>query len=1319
MFRQYRFFASNILFFLALVMLLPNLLWAYKASDFSWIPPFLARDEMPSTTIILDNSGSMFNRAYTDQFNSTKEYYGYFDPKTYYTYNTSGYFQPNNATGTWNGNFLNWASMHRIDVARKVLTGGKYTTSGRYEFQYPDGSSDDTDPRVPPFTYNANTQVTDLNNATRYMTPYRSNVTIKHNISSWTWSGWVVTNGLYIGSDRYQLFVESPSKTGVIDQFSSKTRMSLFLYYRKDGIDSGGIMRQSMTATTSGVDAIKTIINNTVPSTNTPLAETLYTVIGYIQQINTNLSEDYTTKGPKYFSDSYGVSTTEDPYYFPAYSSVYSCTDQNIIFITDGESTADQDIPNARKNNAPSPFRRSYSMAPTYYAPGSDYLQDIAYWGHTTDLRTGTGFGGYQSINLFTVFASFGSSGSEFLRRSTYFGSFKDKNGDGILNSADLAEADFANPENYFEANSGQELEASIAAAFQAATSAKASGTSAAVASQRGDGDGAAYQAVFFPPSSNPTAPAWSGQVHAYFLDGNSNLREDTNSNRRLDLIGDKIISFANDKVYTYTDTNGDTIINNSENATQTELASINSINFLWSSSPWLNGINDTNIIQQRASYNSTSPERRYIFTFVDKNSDMIANATNNEVQPFVLSAVPATTTLKLHDYFYNHLTLYESQSGSLALGTTAPQSTINSLRSNTTAFNNYQAALAKRQVDFIRGANVGNATNVGGSTISDTVRSRTWRLGDIIYSSPTVVSRPAENYHLLYNDNTYSNFINKYKNRRQVAYVGANDGMLHAFNGGFYNSTNGISFGLTRDGKAGFALGAELWAYVPYNLLPHLRWLMDPNYGTNLHVSYMDLKPRVFDARVFFNPGTMTPTDANTYPDGWGTIMVAGMRLGGAHIGVDVNKNLSANRNATSAYVVMDITDPEQPPKLLAEITMPNQGFTTCYPTLMPMTKRNASAASENQWYLVFGSGPADAAGYANPTRLHDTTSLQNGRLYVVDLKALVADKQLKSVNSSKIFASGAHAATIAESASFISGPAAVDFGIGSSNSSDAFTADAVYYGTTAGSETTGLGRMYRLVTRNSNSPLNWTLNSTVIDVGKPIPATPTISKDDDGRIWIFFGTGRYYNNSDTQQTSRMTFYGIKEPVTAGTRTWGTVSSANLFNSTRISIGAGTCGSNPKYFTKNCVQITNATVTSDWDTLVNAVRNSAGWRQDFSPAYERTLGQPAVFRGAVLFTTYTPTNEVCSGGGNASLWGLYYKTGTPYYKPIFGVVNNVIIKSVDVGRGPASGPSIHLGKDGKVSGLVQSGNAGLVPIAIEPPYGDPSGPLYWRQNFN
>src|ERR1700722_4424361 len=78
-------------------------------------------------------------------YSDTIDYYGYFDSAKCYTYG-SGVFTPaatvtgyvnsstpltsHHCSGQWSGNFLNWASMTRMDAVRKLLYGGLRSTDG-------------------------------------------------------------------------------------------------------------------------------------------------------------------------------------------------------------------------------------------------------------------------------------------------------------------------------------------------------------------------------------------------------------------------------------------------------------------------------------------------------------------------------------------------------------------------------------------------------------------------------------------------------------------------------------------------------------------------------------------------------------------------------------------------------------------------------------------------------------------------------------------------------------------------------------------------------------------------------------------------------------------------------------------------------------------------------------------------------------------------------------------------------------------------------------------------------------------------------------
>lgn len=112
------------------------------------IPPnILAANNLPMVMLSASKDFTMFWKAYTDfddidadgvidrTFMPAYKYYGYFDPTKCYSYSAANTrFEPkriSDANGyctagasEWSGNFLNWTSMSRIDVLRKVLYGG-------------------------------------------------------------------------------------------------------------------------------------------------------------------------------------------------------------------------------------------------------------------------------------------------------------------------------------------------------------------------------------------------------------------------------------------------------------------------------------------------------------------------------------------------------------------------------------------------------------------------------------------------------------------------------------------------------------------------------------------------------------------------------------------------------------------------------------------------------------------------------------------------------------------------------------------------------------------------------------------------------------------------------------------------------------------------------------------------------------------------------------------------------------------------------------------------------------------------------------------
>jgi len=187
-------------------------------------------------------------------------------------------------------------------------------------------------------------------------------------------------------------------------------------------------------------------------------------------------------------------------------------------------------------------------------------------------------------------------------------------------------------------------------------------------------------------------------------------------------------------------------------------------------------------------------------------------------------------------------------------------------------ADNNSQDDLGPERVAWLRGDD--DAHNSFRSRMSPEGTLRL--LGDVINGNPQFMGRRNAGYAYFEGNegSSYIDFLDSstFKNRPDVMFVAANDGMLHAFN--------------AEDGLQG---GSELFAYMPSELLlaedgrnhAPLSWLMSQDYE---HRYFLDGTPAVGDA--YFN-------------EQWQTVLVGTMGAGGRTVfALDVTdpENFSAN---------------------------------------------------------------------------------------------------------------------------------------------------------------------------------------------------------------------------------------------------------------------------------------------------------------------------------------------------------------------------------------------------------------------------------------
>jgi type IV pilus assembly protein PilY1 len=595
-------------------------------------------------------------------------------------------------------------------------------------------------------------------------------------------------------------------------------------------------------------------------------------------------------------------------------------------------------------------------------------------------------------------------------------------------------------------------------------------------------------------------------------------------------------------------------------------------------------------------------------------------------------------------------------------------------------------------------------------------------------------VAAPKERYDILYGDSGYRNFVKRWANRRQMAYVGANDGMLHAFNGGYYHrgddpttttvTEHGWYTTSPTDNSGSVGLGEEVWGFLPYHLLPQLRWYTQTDYT---HISYVDLKPKVTDVRIFTEEadcgGGTTPTAVGCiHPNGWGTILIVGLRFGGScgscaavsggnaggptlTVVADFNGDgdtVDANdtRSFYSGYVVMDITNPEASPTVIGVYSSSDLGLTTSYPAVarMNLSTDGNTTHTNAKWFMVFGSG---AHGY-------DGRAAAAAKIFAVELGTPLGT------------APAVTKMPIGSWNSFMADPITLDKDLD-------FRSDTVYVGRTIDPTSSGIGywtgKMYRLTmgqcttapcststwginagagNRTPTEMLDWFTTDSGWEYLGPITSSPTVTLDDVGEVWVFFGSGRFLSTADKSDTSSQFLLGIKDSVLRpGGCAQTTVLSCwedNLLDVSNVQICA-TCaaGSN---------QVNGIAGTTTYPALISLVKSKDGWVTYLPTAGERSIVPPTIIAGAVLFPTFIPTNDICVASGSSNLYALFYQTGSAYSVPIMGTdASGFSKKSVSLGEGLASQVSIQIGAAPTgVAGFYQTSGANIGKISPKTP---------------
>lgn len=778
-------------------------------------------------------------------------------------------------------------------------------------------------------------------------------------------------------------------------------------------------------------------------------------------------------------------------------------------------------------------------------------------------------------------------------------------------------------PDTYFLVTNPGALEDSLSRVFQAILSKTSSGTAAAVVANSSRGFGAIFQALFEArrSDSNAREARWLGDLQGIWVDSAGLLREDLNGDKTLgNYTVDPAIQF-------YFDTNAQPprarykrLTNTSGNPNEFVPGAIGGdglpagttleledLKTLWNARKTLAALSSIGLGTQR-TYGSPAEGGRHLVTWVDANRDKVL--AQAEIKPFAWGA------------------------GGIDA-------------SNMSFLNSDNSTEAKNIVDWTRGLEVPGLrnrlldyTNSGSTQVQ--------RFGDIVNSTPAAVGSPAEAFNLLYRDSSYTAFARGYTPRRQIVYAGANDGILHAFHSGFFDPRT-LRFAKSYQSTTAHQLGSELWGYIPSNLLAHLRWLSDPNYS---HVFYVDGSPYVFDANVF--------TPDSTHINGWGTLLAVNFRTGGGTITVDTqldglgaanaDNNPSDDYQTRAATVLLDVTDPEGAPKVLAEIPV-DEGWQLGRPTVAAFRKTDGTL---NKFFMVVPSGPNKELGGR-------VVSDRAFKIRVYDLATLVGGTvtPVRTIDGP----SGGSA-----DLSFASDPASVDFDLN-------YKAEAIYFGTVkapaSGVEFTG--SLFKINTGELATPGTWTIQ-LVHDTQRPITVRPTASLDDKRERYVYVGTGRLLSSLDADSVGIQRIYGIKDR-SLSPNTPAALPATGLVDVTNVTVTAG--------------GLVNG--TTRFEDYLNSVNTNGGWYRNLDAASvlggsERVVSNQAIFSGLLLTTTYVPSRDLCANLGTSKLFVLNYKAGvaSPSMANVGSGTPNpatVVNPVIALGAGVPSAPTITTGQ--------------------------------------
>ncbi len=545
-------------------------------------------------------------------------------------------------------------------------------------------------------------------------------------------------------------------------------------------------------------------------------------------------------------------------------------------------------------------------------------------------------------------------------------------------------------------------------------------------------------------------------------------------------------------------------------------------------------------------------------------------------------------------------------------------------------------------EIAYLRGDRSKEADKTNG-----VYRIRTSLLGDIVDSSPVWVGYPSSSYAGPWADKlgnasnatmaegtTYGAFATLYATRRNMLYVGANDGMLHGFSAGSYTAPSGTT---DRSFVTTLNTGAEMMAYVPaqvisviHPVIPALDTVhagVDYSNPSYVHNFFVDATPGSGDLYYGATPA-------------WHTWLAGGLGVGG-HADGAIQDNTATVTAPAGAFYVLDVTNPGGigtgpilgAPGNFSEATASsvvvgewNSSNLTCPSSLAPKTNCGIYLGQvlgtpvirrlhDGSWGVIFGNG-TNAPGGSGVTSGHSG-------LFIMHVAAN-GDKTFQYIDAGSTAAGG----IVQVAAADLDGDHITDF---------------VYAGDV-------LGNLYRF-DLTDNSASNWSaMKIFTASSWQPITSAPVVTAipgagTGSPKVLVVFGTGQKLpltataaeKYSAATATKPQSLYGIWD---ANMYNWNRSNTdtkyANLQTAATPAISVTALQSQT---------VTNATTASAtvprtvsnttmcWQgmsgcTGTGITANAMGWELDLPTASEQVIFNPLVANGDLFVNTTIPATS-------------------------------------------------------------------------------------------